>query len=66
MIVGHALLRCRLRYICGQRHTVMAGAPAKRIGWMSRAGVRFGQNRICPVDGNAYRQVAQNTIEEVN
>lgn len=35
---------------------LMAGVPAKRIGWMSRAGGRLGADLICPLDGTAYAE----------
>ena len=46
-------------------HALMAGTPAKRIGWMSRAGGRLGDNLVCPEDGTQYRQISENQIEEV-
>lgn len=42
---------------------LVAGVPARRIGWMSRAGVRLGDDLQCPVDGSEYRQVAENELE---
>jgi UDP-2-acetamido-3-amino-2,3-dideoxy-glucuronate N-acetyltransferase len=36
-------------------HALMAGVPAKRIGWMSRAGERLGPDLVCPRDGSRYR-----------
>ena len=36
-------------------YALMAGVPARRIGWMSRAGVRLGDDLICPLDGSRYR-----------
>jgi len=44
---------------------LMAGMPAKRIGWMSKAGGRLGDDLICPVDGTIYRHVTPNKIEEI-
>ena len=35
---------------------LMAGVPARRIGWMSRAGVRLGGDLVCPVDKIQYRE----------
>ena len=29
---------------------IMAGTPARRIGWMSKAGARLGDDLICPID----------------
>ena len=46
-------------------YALMAGTPAKRIGWMSRAGGRLGEDLICPIEGRAYRQVTSNQIEEI-
>lgn len=45
-------------------YALMAGTPARRIGWMSKAGGRLGDNLICPIDGTAYRQVDLNKLEE--
>ena len=44
---------------------LMAGTPAKRIGWMSKAGGRLGVDLICPLDGTAYRVVTLDQIEEI-
>ena len=33
---------------------LMAGTPARRIGWMSEAGERLGDDLICPADGTHY------------
>lgn len=46
-------------------YALMAGTPAKRIGWMSKAGGRLGGDLICPIAGTAYRQVTPNKIEEI-
>ncbi|MDQ0316206.1 acyltransferase [Amorphus orientalis] len=34
---------------------LMAGVPARRIGWMSKAGGRLGDDLVCPVDGSRYQ-----------
>jgi UDP-2-acetamido-3-amino-2,3-dideoxy-glucuronate N-acetyltransferase len=44
---------------------LMAGVPAKRIGWMSRAGGRLGPDLICPISGTRYRQTSPESIEEI-
>lgn len=36
-------------------YALMAGVPARRIGWMSRAGRRLGDDLVCPEDGSRYR-----------
>ena len=46
-------------------HALMAGTPAKRIGWMSKAGGRLGDDLICPISGASYRQITPNKIEEI-
>ena len=44
---------------------LMVGTPAKRIGWMSKAGGRLGDDLICPIDGTAYRLIGPNKLEEI-
>ena len=46
-------------------YALMAGTPAKRIGWMSKAGGRLADDLVCPIDGTAYRQINSNKIEEI-
>ena len=33
---------------------LMVGAPARRVGWMSRAGERLSETLVCPADGTRY------------
>ena len=44
---------------------LMAGTPAKRIGWMSKAGGRLNDDLVCPIEGVSYRLVSSNKIEEI-
>lgn len=44
---------------------LMAGVPARRIGWMSRAGGKLGRDLICPLTGQAYREAGPDRIEEI-
>lgn len=44
---------------------LMAGVPARRIGWMSKAGARLGLDLVCPIDGTKYRETADGWLEEV-
>jgi UDP-2-acetamido-3-amino-2,3-dideoxy-glucuronate N-acetyltransferase len=37
-------------------YAMMAGVPARRIGWMSKAGAKLGTDLVCPIDGSAYRE----------
>lgn len=34
---------------------LVAGVPARRIGWMSRSGGRLGDDLVCPLTGERYR-----------
>ena len=36
-------------------HALMVGVPARRIGWMSRAGEKLGADLVCPRTGERYR-----------
>ncbi len=46
-------------------YALMAGTPAKRIGWMSKAGGRLGDDLICPIDGTAYKLTSKDKLEEI-
>jgi UDP-2-acetamido-3-amino-2,3-dideoxy-glucuronate N-acetyltransferase len=46
-------------------YALMAGIPAKRLGWISKAGGGLGKDLICPIDGTAYRLTAPNKLEEI-
>jgi UDP-2-acetamido-3-amino-2,3-dideoxy-glucuronate N-acetyltransferase len=46
-------------------YALMAGNPAKRIGWISKAGGRLGNDMECPISGDLYREVNSDEIEEV-
>lgn len=46
-------------------YALMAGVPAKRIGWMSKAGNRLGEDLVCPLDGTKYREVGPNQLQEI-
>ena len=45
---------------------LMAGVPARRIGWMSHTGERLGPDLICPATGRRYRAVNSDQIEPVD
>lgn len=47
------------------RFALMAGVPARRIGWMSKLGARLGSDMTCPIDGSRYVEIASNRLEEV-
>ncbi len=44
-------------------YTLMAGVPAQRIGWVSRAGGRLSADLVCPIDGSRYRETADGRLE---
>ena len=37
-------------------YALMAGIPAKRIGWVSRSGDRLGPDLVCPRTGEVYHE----------
>jgi UDP-2-acetamido-3-amino-2,3-dideoxy-glucuronate N-acetyltransferase len=44
---------------------LVAGVPAKQIGWVSRSGRRLGPELVCPDTGARYRLTPQGALEEV-
>ena len=46
-------------------YALMAGVPARRIGWMSKAGGRLSSDLVCPISGVRYRSVTPDAIEEI-
>tara|TARA_A100001015_G_scaffold189371_1_gene210962 strand:- start:2134 stop:2727 length:594 start_codon:yes stop_codon:yes gene_type:complete len=46
-------------------YALMAGTPARRIGWMSKAGARIGNDLVCPEDGTKYKEVSENELVEI-
>ena len=38
---------------------------ARRVGWMSKAGGKLGDDLVCPVDGTRYQLVTEVTLEEI-
>lgn len=44
---------------------LMLGVPARRVGWMSKAGARLGADLVCPLDGTRYREVGSDLLEEI-
>ena len=41
---------------------LMAGVPAKRIGWMSRSGEKLGDDLVCPGTGERYQLKGDNQL----
>lgn len=42
---------------------LMTGVPARRTGWMSRAGARLDADLVCPIDGSRYRLTQPDRLE---
>lgn len=43
---------------------LMAGVPAQRIGWISKAGERLDETLKCPIDGSTYRYGVDGNLVE--
>tara|TARA_B100002019_G_scaffold31139_1_gene25176 strand:+ start:5058 stop:5636 length:579 start_codon:yes stop_codon:yes gene_type:complete len=41
---------------------LMVGSPAKRVGWMSKSGIRLKEDLICPLDGSKYEETSENQL----
>jgi UDP-2-acetamido-3-amino-2,3-dideoxy-glucuronate N-acetyltransferase len=46
-------------------HALVAGVPARRIGWVSYAGERLGPGLVCPRTGRRYRLADDESLEEI-
>ena len=46
-------------------YALMIGTPARRLGWISKAGGRLGDDLVCPINGTKYRLVSAEKLEEV-
>lgn len=44
---------------------LMAGVPARRIGWVGHSGERLGKDLVCPRDGRRYRLAGPDRLEEI-
>ena len=44
-------------------YALVIGVPARRVGWVSRAGARLGPDLVCPLDGSRYRENADGCLE---
>jgi predicted dehydrogenase/acetyltransferase-like isoleucine patch superfamily enzyme len=45
---------------------MMAGVPARRIGWVGHAGERLSKDLVCPREGRRYRLTGPDHLEEVS
>jgi UDP-2-acetamido-3-amino-2,3-dideoxy-glucuronate N-acetyltransferase len=46
-------------------HALMAGVPARQIGWVSHAGRRLGDDLVCPEERRHYRVNPGGDLEEI-
>jgi len=46
-------------------HALVAGVPAVRIGWVSHAGRRLGEDLTCPDEGRRYRLTEEGALQEI-
>lgn len=44
---------------------LVAGVPARRIGWVSHTGERLGPDLICPRTGRRYAEISPDRLEEL-
>ena len=44
-------------------YALMAGVPARRVGWMSVAGEKLGPDLVCPRDRSRYRETSGGQLE---
>ena len=45
---------------------IMAGTPARRIGWMSKAGSRLKSDLVCSIDKSKYFLESENKLVEID
>ena len=46
-------------------HALVVGVPARRVGWMSKAGERLGADLVCPRDHSRYRETRDGRLEAI-
>ena len=46
-------------------HALVAGVPARRIGWVSHDGERLGEDLVCPRSGRRYALAGTDQLVEV-
>lgn len=46
-------------------YALVAGVPARQMGWMSAAGRRLGSDLICPETGVRYQETSDGRLEPV-
>lgn len=46
-------------------YALVAGVPAKQIGWVCECGIRLGKNLKCNKCGRTYKLIKNNVLEEM-
>lgn len=46
-------------------HALVAGNPARQVGWVSHAGERLPDSLVCPREQRRYRVAASGELEEI-
>lgn len=46
-------------------HALVAGVPARRIGWVSHDGERLGDDLVCPRSGRRYEELGPERLVEL-
>jgi len=46
-------------------YALMAGVPARRIGWMSQSGAKLGPDLICPDDASRYEETTDGLLRKL-
>jgi UDP-2-acetamido-3-amino-2,3-dideoxy-glucuronate N-acetyltransferase len=44
---------------------LMAGVPARQVGWVGHAGERLGEDLVCPRSGDRYKLLDETTLVRV-
>jgi len=69
IVCGHTVGRCALIAAGAvvtkdvKDHALMAGVPAKQIGWVCECGERLPDNLVCPKCGKKYKESNNGLIE---
>ena len=45
---------------------MVAGVPARRIGWIGRHGEKLGPDLVCPATGRRYREIGPEELTEIS
>ncbi len=45
---------------------LMAGVPARRIGWVSKLGGILGEDLRCPINGEQYQEIGEEILKEAD